>query len=260
VTHESKTDRLTDEFVSHVEAVDTIQNTSELSHAGTFEQHRPLLFAIAYRMLGSVADTEDLLQDTFIRWQQVPAVEVKSPRALLVTILTRLCINYLQAARLKYESYVGQWLPEPIATSPAVNPSMSLRLNESLSFGFLLLLQRLTRGSRRRASSKKNFYAVGAKHLPRAIWKDLLRFSRKTQFSIQMVAVKPLHCRSRFMDHPTSRAVYWKERNGSGFRRHWFGERPRSMVNPASSRFWMGAHLVSLRSTFARGASVGYTS
>lgn len=144
VPYESNIDPLVDEFVSDVEAIDTSRKVSEPLQDSAFEQHRPLLFAIAYRMLGNVADTEDLLQDAFIRWQQVPAVEVKSPRAFLVTILTRLCINYLQAARLKYEAYVGQWLPEPIATSPVVNPLMLLGVNESLSFGFLLLLQRLT--------------------------------------------------------------------------------------------------------------------
>lgn len=142
--HEGNIDPFADEFVFDAEAVDPIRNVSEPVQNSAFEQHRALLFAIAYRMLGSVADTEDLLQDTFIRWQQVPAVEVKSPRAFLVTILTRLCINYLQAARLKHEAYVGQWLPEPIATSPVVNPLMSLGVNESLSFGVLLLLQRLT--------------------------------------------------------------------------------------------------------------------
>jgi RNA polymerase sigma-70 factor, ECF subfamily len=141
---ESNIGPLADEFMSDAGAVNPLPNGSKTLQDGAFEQHRPLLFAIAYRMLGSVADTEDLLQDTFIRWQQVPAVEVKSPRAFLVTILTRLCINYLQAARLKYEAYVGQWLPEPIATSPVVDPLMSLGVNESLSFGFLLLLQRLT--------------------------------------------------------------------------------------------------------------------
>ena len=111
---------------------------------GAFHQHRTLLFAIAYRMLGSAADAEDILQETFIRWQQAPAIDIESTRALLVTILTRLAINHLQSARLKREEYFGQWLPEPLVTAPRQNPSMSVEVDESLSLAFLLLLERLT--------------------------------------------------------------------------------------------------------------------
>ncbi len=109
-----------------------------------FNQHQALLFAVAYRMLGSAADAEGLLQETFIRWQQAPEVEIESPRALLVTILTRLCINHLQSARVRREEYFGQWLPEPLVTSPTQNPLISLEIDESLSLAFLLLLERLT--------------------------------------------------------------------------------------------------------------------
>lgn len=95
-------------------------------------------------MLGSAADAEDLLQETFVRWQQMPDVEIESPKALLVTILTRLCINHLQSARLKREVYFGKWLPEPLVTAPTQNPHISFEIDESLSLGFLLLLERLT--------------------------------------------------------------------------------------------------------------------
>src|ERR1700744_5978787 len=83
-----------------------------------FEQYRGLLFSIAYRMLGTVADAEDMLQETFIRWQQTKDEDIRSPRAFLVTIISRLCINHLQLARVQREEYVGQWLPEPIPTDP----------------------------------------------------------------------------------------------------------------------------------------------
>jgi RNA polymerase sigma-70 factor (ECF subfamily) len=109
-----------------------------------FHQHRTLLFAIAYRMLGSSADAEDILQETFIRWQQAPAIDIESPRAFLVTILTRLAINHLQSARIKREEYFGQWLPEPLVTAPRQNPSMSFEVDESLSLAFLFILERLT--------------------------------------------------------------------------------------------------------------------
>src|ERR1700755_132169 len=77
-----------------------------------FDQYRGLLFSVAYRMLGSVADAEDMLQETFLRWQQASVEEVRSPRAFLVTIISRLSINHLQSARAKREVYVGEWLAE----------------------------------------------------------------------------------------------------------------------------------------------------
>ena len=112
--------------------------------AETFQQYRALLFSIAYRMLGSVADAEDMLQEAFIRWQKSSDEEIRSPRAFLVTIVSRLCINHLQSARVQREEYVGQWLPEPILTGPGSDPSEASRLDESLSLAFLLLLERLT--------------------------------------------------------------------------------------------------------------------
>jgi RNA polymerase sigma-70 factor (ECF subfamily) len=110
----------------------------------TFDQYRSLLFSVAYRMLGSVADAEDMLQETFIRWQQAPEGEIRSPRAFLVTIISRLCINHLQSARVQREEYVGQWLPEPIVTGPGSDPLEIIRVDESLSMAFLVLLERLT--------------------------------------------------------------------------------------------------------------------
>jgi RNA polymerase sigma-70 factor (ECF subfamily) len=110
-----------------------------------FDQYRDLLFSIGYRMLGSVADAEDMLQETFVKWQQTPTGEdIRSPRAYLVTIISRLCINHLQSARVQREEYVGQWLPEPLVTGPENLPLDILRADESLSVAFLLLLERLT--------------------------------------------------------------------------------------------------------------------
>ncbi len=110
----------------------------------TFDQYRSLLFSVAYRMLGSVADAEDMLQETFIRWQQAREEQVRSPRAFLVTIASRLCINQLQSARVQREEYVGQWLPEPIVTGPGSDPLELVRVDESLSMAFLVMLERLT--------------------------------------------------------------------------------------------------------------------
>jgi RNA polymerase sigma-70 factor (ECF subfamily) len=77
----------------------------------TFDQYRSLLFSIAYRMLGSVADAEDILQDTFIRWQQSGNGDIRSPRAFLVTIVSRLCINHLQSARARRRSTLENGFP-----------------------------------------------------------------------------------------------------------------------------------------------------
>jgi RNA polymerase sigma-70 factor, ECF subfamily len=110
----------------------------------TFDQYRSLLFSVAYRMLGSVADAEDMLQETFIRWQQAPEQEIRSPRAFLITIVSRLCISHLQSARVRREEYVGQWLPEPIVTAPGSDPLENIRMEESLSMAFLLMLEHLT--------------------------------------------------------------------------------------------------------------------
>jgi RNA polymerase sigma-70 factor (ECF subfamily) len=110
----------------------------------SFDQYRSLLFSVAYRMLGSVVDAEDMLQETFIRWQQAPDVEIRSPRAFLVTIISRLCINQLQSARVQREEYVGQWLPEPVITGPGSDPLEIIQVDESLSMAFLVMLERLT--------------------------------------------------------------------------------------------------------------------
>lgn len=120
----------------------TARNNDETLAA--FSQYRALLFSIAYRMLGSVADAEDMLQDAFIRWQQAVDAEIRSPRAFLVTIISNLCINHLQSARVQREEYVGHWLPEPIVTAPGSDPLGVLQVDESLSMAFLVLLERLT--------------------------------------------------------------------------------------------------------------------
>ena len=109
----------------------------------TFSEHRSLLFSIAYRMLGTVADAEDVLQDAFIRWQQAPRDDIRSPKAFLVTIVSRLCINHLQSARAQREEYVGQWLPEPVVTDAASDPTSAMWAGESISMAFLVLLERL---------------------------------------------------------------------------------------------------------------------
>jgi RNA polymerase sigma-70 factor, ECF subfamily len=104
-----------------------------------FDQYRSLLFAIAYRMLGSVTEAEDILQEAWIRWQSTDSV-VQSPKAFLSSTVTRLCIDYLRSARIKRETYTGTWLPEPVITESQDNAELA----ESLSFAFLVLLECLS--------------------------------------------------------------------------------------------------------------------
>lgn len=109
-----------------------------------FDAHRPLLFSIAYRMLGSVMDAEDVVQDAFLRWQSAADGAVESPKAYLSTIVTRLCLDHLRSARMQREEYVGPWLPEPLVTEQAPDVADTAALRESLSMAFLVLLESLT--------------------------------------------------------------------------------------------------------------------
>ena len=87
-----------------------------MSSLDDFNHHRRMLFSIAYRMLGTTTDAEDMAQETFLRWQQTASETVRSAKTYLATIITRLCIDHLRSARVRREQYVGTWLPEQIIT------------------------------------------------------------------------------------------------------------------------------------------------
>jgi RNA polymerase sigma-70 factor (ECF subfamily) len=108
-----------------------------------FDQHRSTLFGLAYRMLGSVMDAEDMVQEAYLRWQNVSKVEVRSARAYLITLMTRMCVDHLRLARVQREEYVGAWLPEPLLQSPESDPANLVELNESISTAFLVMLESL---------------------------------------------------------------------------------------------------------------------
>jgi RNA polymerase sigma-70 factor (ECF subfamily) len=120
------------------------QDSGGRGNLTTFNEYRPLLFSVAYRMLGTRVDAEDMLQETFLRWQQASEAEIRDPRAFLVTVITRLCINQLQSARAQREQYFGQWLPEPLMTRAATESPLISGIDGSLSMAFLMLLERLT--------------------------------------------------------------------------------------------------------------------
>lgn len=106
-----------------------------------FLHARPRLFGIAYRMLGSAAEAEDVVQDVWVRWQTTDRGAVRNPAAFLVTAATRLAINVLQSARARRETYVGPWLPEPVDTG--ADPALGAERGEALNFAVLLLLEKL---------------------------------------------------------------------------------------------------------------------
>jgi len=112
------------------------------STAATFEALRSRLFGLAYRMLGSRAEAEDIIQDTYLRWHQANRDRIETPEAWLVTTTTRLAIDRLRRLKTEREAYVGQWLPEPMVTQPPP-PDRNLELAADLSIAFLTLLERL---------------------------------------------------------------------------------------------------------------------
>ena len=109
-----------------------------------FKADRPRLFSIAYRMLGSASDAEDVLQDAWLRLSGADMTAVRSPKAFATTIVTRLCLDRLKSARATREQYVGPWLPEPVLTSEVESPDAMLQRAESVTLAFLVLLEKLS--------------------------------------------------------------------------------------------------------------------
>ena len=109
-----------------------------MESAAVFEEHRPFLRSLAYRMLGILADAEDIVQEAWLRWVAVPAAEIDAPRSFLAKTVTRLCLDHLKSARVRRETYVGPWLPEPVADEPGVPDS------DEVSYAMLHAMERLT--------------------------------------------------------------------------------------------------------------------
>jgi RNA polymerase sigma-70 factor (ECF subfamily) len=110
---------------------------------GVFEQQRTRLFGLAYRMLGTVADAEDVVQDAYLRWVGADTSVIREPAAWLTTVTSRLALDRLRRAQRERATYVGPWLPEPIVTAPDPDPGESVLLAESLTLGVLTVLERL---------------------------------------------------------------------------------------------------------------------
>ena len=121
---------------------DSVVEGDEIAATDAFAEHRGLLFTVAYEMLGSTADAEDVLQDSWMRWADVDHAAVRDPRAYLVRIVTRQALNRLRTLQRQRESYVGTWLPEPLVTGPDVLEDVELA--DSVSFAMLVVLETLT--------------------------------------------------------------------------------------------------------------------
>jgi len=115
-----------------------------VTDAEVFEAHRGLMFAIAYRMLGTIADAEDAVQDAWLRWSAAPRVDVADPRAYLARVVTTTALNRLRSARSRREAYVGPWLPEPLLTEAGPDAAERAELAESVSVAMLVVLESLT--------------------------------------------------------------------------------------------------------------------
>ena len=112
--------------------------------SATFEPHRRRLLGLAYRMLGSMAEAEDAVQETYLRWHDVDRAGVENARAFLMTTTTRICLDVLKSARVQRETYVGPWLPDPVTDTAALAPDAQTELAEDLSVALLLALDRLS--------------------------------------------------------------------------------------------------------------------
>jgi RNA polymerase sigma-70 factor (ECF subfamily) len=120
----------------------TVEGVTDSAVLETFEEHRPTLFGIAYRMLSSVADAEDIVQDAWLKWSAVDVDRIAQPRAYLARTVTNLSLNKLQSAASQRESYVGPWLPEPLVTAP--DASGEVEQAETVSLAMLVVLETLS--------------------------------------------------------------------------------------------------------------------
>ena len=112
--------------------------------SASFEPHRRRLLGLAYRMLGSMSEAEDAVQEAYLRWHATARGDVADPRAFLITTTTRICLDVLKSARARREEYVGPWLPDPVTDTAALAPDTQTELAEDLSVALLLALERLS--------------------------------------------------------------------------------------------------------------------
>ncbi|MFE9773679.1 RNA polymerase sigma-70 factor [Streptomyces sp. NPDC005931] len=165
----------------------------------TFVAHRNLLFTVAYEMLGSAADAEDVLQETWLRWVEVDLTQVRDRRAYLVRITTRQALNRLRTLKRRKEAYVGPWLPEPLLTAPDV--AEDVELAESVSMAMMLILETLS-PTERAVFVLREVFDIGYAEIAAAV--------DKSQAAVRQIAHRA--------------------------RRHVASRRPREVVSPGETR------------------------
>ena len=111
---------------------------------GLFEEHRPLLEGLAYRMLGTRTDAQDVVQDTYLKWRHSDMKEIRNARSWLVTVCSRLAMDAMKSARMRRESYYGVWLPEPFVDDRAASPADRLEIDDTVSVALMLSLEQLS--------------------------------------------------------------------------------------------------------------------
>ncbi|GAA4518549.1 RNA polymerase sigma-70 factor [Brachybacterium paraconglomeratum] len=119
-------------------------NTASTAHHETFETHRRALLGAAYRVLGTVADSEDAVQETWLRWQDVDPTTVREPRSYLVRAVTRVALNIVRSRDRRREEYIGPWLPEPISTDASAEPGRAAEIADEVSLALLVVLESLS--------------------------------------------------------------------------------------------------------------------
>ncbi|MEJ8645178.1 sigma-70 family RNA polymerase sigma factor [Streptomyces sp. MS1.HAVA.3] len=179
--------------------------------AADFEEHRPRMFGIAYRMLGSAAEAEDAVQDAYLRWAAADRGEVKHPGAWLAKVVTNLCLNSLTSARARREAYVGPWLPEPVLTGDGtLGPLQSAEQRDCVSMALLVLLEQLTPVERavyvlREAFAYSHREIAGLLYLTEANCRQLYRRAAGRVAADRAAAPEP-----RFDADPSGGRAWWR--------------------------------------------------
>lgn len=119
-------------------------DSTRTEHQDAFEDHRRALLGAAYRVLGTVADSEDAVQETWLRWQKVDLAAVRDPRAYLLAAVTRTALNIVRSRDRRREEYIGPWLPEPVSTDVAADPGRAAEVADEISLALLVVLESLS--------------------------------------------------------------------------------------------------------------------
>lgn len=182
-------------------------NGDEGGHAAAFGEHRAALFRAAYGILGSVADSEDAVQETWLRWRERDIGAIESPRAYLLTAVTRTALNIVRTRERSRETYIGPWLPEPVSTGEGADPSRSAEVAEDVSLAMLVVLESLSPIERAAFVLREVFGSP---------YEEIARALDRTETSVrQLVSRARSHVRSRAPRYPVDAEV--KERVAAMF-------------------------------------------